>query len=247
MRRQTTSGGVSPAVNRIQFDLHVDGARFYSTLPWTPTSLNLQRARERLANYRAQIAAGIFSFAQTSPAYRGRKRLDLPLRTLNRSEVFDRFRKHCAARGARDDLGSTTLASYRQILNYTWRRKIPPFSGSQHSTLARILYAQQRSKKTYNNPVSAIRRGFELSYRDHFGQRNPAAFFTCAHIRPGDRCVADSFSIDEAEGVIAALIDKGGEAAAPVPLATTRYVLPAVAHPPADLALESTIHHLGTP
>lgn len=214
MTKRATSEGVTPARNRIMFDIHIDGTRFRPSLRWVPNESNLRRARARMLQIRARIAAGTFSFAEEFPDYRGRKRLDVPPRTLTCSEVFDAFFHHSEARVARGDLAPSTLASYRQILNYTWLPKIGrlPFLSVRHSTLAKIADAQNSSKKTYNNIVSAIRRAFEFGYRDHPEQRNPAALLRSARVRRSDRPAIDPFTIEEAETLIAAIHRDWGEA-----------------------------------
>lgn len=196
------------------FDLHIDGRRFRPTMPWLPTDANLKRARERMRVYRAQITAGTFSFTREFPDYRGRKRLGIPAQTFTCSEIFDAFLEHTAARVAHDDLAPSTLASYRQILNYTWRPKIGhmPFLGVRYSTLIKIADAHTGSKKTYNNLVSAVRCAFAFGYRDHPEQRDPAAFLKCARMRRNDRPAIDPFPIAEAEALIAALHRDCGEA-----------------------------------
>lgn len=78
MARLTVTGGVIPAGDRIRFDLHVEGKRFRPTVRWLPNEDNLQRARQRIVIYRAQIAAGTFSFLNAFPEYRLRRRLDSP-------------------------------------------------------------------------------------------------------------------------------------------------------------------------
>jgi integrase len=212
--RRTISGGVLPAGNRIMFDLQIDGQRFRPTLPWIPNAVNLRRARERMPIYKAQIAAGTFSFAREFPDYRGSRRLGLPAQTFTCSEIFDAFLEHTAARVARGDLAPSTLASYRQILNHTWRPKIGrmPFLGVRYSALIKIADAHTGKKKTYNNLVSALRRAFEFGYRDHPEQRDPAAFLKCARMRRSDRPAIDPFPIAEAEALIAALHRDWGEA-----------------------------------
>jgi integrase len=164
--------------------------------------------------YRAQIAAGTFSFTNSFPEYRCRKRLGLAPQTLTSSEVFDRFLAHCEARVSRDDLAPSTAASYRQILNHTWRPKIGrlPFLAVRYSTLEKVADAQKVRKKTYNNLVSAIRRVFEYGYRDHPEQHNPAAFMKCLRIRRRDRPPIEPFCIAEAESLIAAIHARWGEA-----------------------------------
>ncbi|HEY0941890.1 MAG TPA: DUF3596 domain-containing protein [Steroidobacter sp.] len=214
MGKRTISGGVVPAGNRIRFDLRIDGKRFRPTVRWFPNEINLKRAGGLMLIYKAQIAAGTFSFANSFPEYRCRKRLGLAPQTLTCSEVFDRFLAHCEARVSRDDLAPSTAASYRQILNHTWRPTIGhlPFLGVRYSTLEKVADAQSVSKKTYNNLVSAIRRVFEYGYRDHPEQHNPAAFMKCVRIRRRDRPPIEPFSIAEAESLIAAIHERWGEA-----------------------------------
>lgn len=141
----------------------------------------------------------------------------MPARTFTCVEVFDQFLEHAEARVAREDLPPSTLASYRQILNHTWRPRIGrmSFLSVRYSTLARIVDAQTHRKKTYDNVVSVIKRVFEFGYRDHPEQRNPAAFLKCARIRRSDRPVIDPFTIEEAEVLVAALHHDWGEAKNP--------------------------------
>jgi integrase len=214
MGRRSISGGVMPVRgNRIMFDFRIDGVRFRPTLPWVPHEANLRRARERLMQIKARIAAGTFSFAEEFPDYRVRDKLRVPLRTLTCSEVFDAFLRHDEARVARGDLSPGTLDAHRQILDHVWRPKIGrlPFLSVRHSTLVKVADAQHWSKKTYNNAVSGLRRAFEFGYRDHPEQRDPAAALKSARIRRRDRPVIDPFTIQEAERLIAALHRDWGE------------------------------------
>ena len=106
---------------------------------------------------KVRIATGTFSFAEEFPDYRVRDKLRVPLRTLTCSDVFDAFLHHTAARVVRGDLSPSTLASHRQILDHVWRPRIGrlPFLSVRHSTLVKVADAQNWSKKTYNNAVSA--------------------------------------------------------------------------------------------
>ncbi|MEJ0005225.1 MAG: hypothetical protein WDM77_02230 [Steroidobacteraceae bacterium] len=98
--------------------------------------------------------------------------------------MFDAFLRHNDARVARADLAHITLASHRQILDQVWRPHIGhlPFLGVRYSMLARIADNRRWNKKTYNNAISALRRAFAFSYRDHPEKANPAAGLRCARI-----------------------------------------------------------------
>jgi integrase len=198
---------------KIRFDLHVGGTRFRPSLPWTPTEANLARARLRIQQIKARIAAGTFSFAEDFPDYRG-ERGQRPACALTCAEVFEAFLTHSQARVAREDLSPSTLASYRQILSYTWGPTLGPlpFLSVRHSTLARIADAQTCGKKTYNNLLSAIRRAFEFGYRDHPEQRDPASLLKSVRLRRKDRAPIDPFTIDEAETLIAGIHADWGQA-----------------------------------
>jgi hypothetical protein len=186
------SGGVTAlGGRRIQFDFTIDGVRYRPTLPWIPSEANLRRARERLVQIKARIAAGTFHFAEDFPDYQGLHAIHIPLSVQSCGDVFDAFLRHEEARVAKNDLAATTLASHRQILDHVWRPYIGELSflGVRHSTLVKIVDAQHWSKKTYNNAIRALRRAFEFGYRDHPEQHNPALFLKSARIAKKDRPV----------------------------------------------------------
>lgn len=200
--------------HRIQFDFTIGRARFRPTLPWVPNESNMRRARALMAQIKVKIPAGVFSFAEEFPDYRGKGRqLDIPSRTLTCSELFNDFLQHCDARVIRGDLSPSSVRSHRQILDFVWRPIIGriPFLSVRHSMLAKIVDGHAWSKKTYNNVVSVVRRAFEFGYRDHPEQRDPAALLRSARIRRIDRPLIDPFTIQEAEMLMSALHADWGE------------------------------------
>jgi hypothetical protein len=136
MGRRSTTGGVLPLGHRwIQFDFTVNGVRYRPTLPWIPNETNLRRARARLMQIKARIAAGTFSFAEDFPDFRFSHNLPVLLRARTCGDVFDAFLKYEARRVAREDLAPVTLKTHQQILEAVWHPAIGtlPFLGVRHS------------------------------------------------------------------------------------------------------------------
>jgi len=214
---KSITGGVMPAgSDRIQFDLHINGRRLRPTLPWAPTEENLQRARVHIKTLKARIAAGTFRLAEEFPDYVRRHVKTMPLALTFCDEVFDVFLAHEEARVARGDLAPSTLASHRQILNYTWRPALGdrPFLAVRYSQIQQIADGQKWNKKTYNNAISALRRAFAFGFKDFPEARDPAAMMRGARIGKKDRPHLDPFSVQDAETLIAALYRDWGAAQA---------------------------------
>ena len=126
-------------------------------------------------------------------------------RTCN--QVFDDFLVHCAARVARHDMAGVTLTSYRRVLDGIWRPELAPlrFLDVRYSTLIQIADRADRSKKSYNNAISVLRRAFKFGYRDHPEEHDPTRQLRGARIQRKDRPIIDPFTVNEAEVLIAAL------------------------------------------
>ena len=77
--------------------------------------------------------------------------------------------------------------------------------------LVKIADAKRVGKKTYNNIVSVLRRGFEHGYRDHPERHNPARSMKTLRMRKKDRPPVDPFCIEEAEALITAIHQDCGE------------------------------------
>lgn len=85
--RGPSAGGVrAKPNNRIQFDFILDGVRYRPTVRRTPTSQNLQSARERLAGIRQRIRAGTSNFDEEFPEYRFLGRVVDAVRLSTRAE-----------------------------------------------------------------------------------------------------------------------------------------------------------------
>ena len=177
MGRLPIRGGARPkGARRIQLDFNYAGMRYRPTIAAVPNESNLQRARAKLRRIRARIAAGTFSFNEEFPAYRYQHRPTRSFSNQTCNDVFDAYLVHCEARLAKLDLAYATLASYRRVIDATWRPAIGSrrFDQVNYSMLVKIADAKPVGKKTYNNIVSVLRRAFEHGYRDHPERHNPA-------------------------------------------------------------------------
>ncbi len=215
MGRKSVTRGVSPlGTNRIQFDFEFEGVRYRPTLERAPTEANLRRARLQLQGIKERIARGTFLFAEEFPDYRFRKHIGSVTAARTCNDVFDEFLLHVESRVAKHDLAFATADGYRKILENVWRPKIGTrlFSEVRYSELMKIGDAHARSKKTYNNVISALRCAFDYGYRDTPEKHNPATGLKCLRITKKDRPVIDPFSIQEAEALIAAIHREWGEA-----------------------------------
>jgi integrase len=216
IRGPSTGGVRAKPNNRIQFDFMLDGVRYRPTVRRTPTTQNLNAARERLAGIRQRIRAGTFHFDEEFPAYRFLGRVIDPSQVQTCDKVFDQFIAHCESRFRRDDLAWATVAGYRRVLNALWRPRIGalPFLRVDYVTLARVADAYHCSRKTFNNAVSVLRRAFEFGCRNHPHHINPARGLRGCRMSRKDRIRPDPFRIDEAEQLIVAIRADWGEAQA---------------------------------
>jgi len=176
-----TGGVVAAPRGRIQFNFILDGIRYRPSIKRPPSEANLRRARERLEVIKRQIQSGTFCFEEEFPDYRYMRRMSGTSNARLCGGVFDDFLAHCEARFHRGDLSWATLRSYRKILNGTWRPDLGhlAFFQIRYSRLVAIADAQNWSRKTYNNGISALRRAFEFGYRDRPLQENPARSLRC--------------------------------------------------------------------
>jgi len=217
MGRKSINGGVSAlGATRIQFDFEYQGVRYRPTLERVPTEANLRRARMQLAAIKERIARGTFSFAEEFPTYRFIAHVDRVSGKRTCNEVFDTFLIHCEARVKKNDLAFATFDGYRKILANVWRPAIGAreFEQIRYSELSKIADLHAKSKKTYNNIVSALRCAFDYGYRDTPEKHNPASGLKCLRIMKKDRPVIDPFTMQEAETLILAIRKDWGEAQA---------------------------------
>ena len=216
MGRRSISGGViAKGHNRIQFEFMLDGVRYRPSLRRPPTEANLRRAREHLKDIKLRIRAGTFCFAEEFPDFRDLQKIIAPSQVRSCNQVFDAFLDHCQARAARNDMSTTTLESYRKILNGSWRPFFGalPFLSVPFSTLIKVADSHKKwGKKTYNNSISVLRRAFAFGYRDHPHALNPAAALRCVRLSAREQPTPDPFRIQEAEALIVGIHQDWGEA-----------------------------------
>ena len=216
MGRRSISGGVvAKGHDRIQFEFMLDGVRYRPSLRRPPTEANLRRAREHLKEIKLRIRAGTFCFAEEFPDFRDLQKIIAPSQAHSCNQVFDAFLGHCQARVARNDMSTTTLESYRKILNRSWRPFVGalPFLSLPFSTLVKVADSHRMwGKKTYNNSISVLRRAFAFGYRDHPHALNPAAALRCVRLSAREQPTPDPFRIQEAEALIVGIHQDWGEA-----------------------------------
>jgi integrase len=214
--RRSITGGVRPkGSDRIQFDFEFAGVRYRPTVARIPTEANLRRARKQLQDIRARIANGTFRFSEEFPDFRDIKKLGDVGSRRTCGEVFDSFLTHAQSRMEKNDLAFATFESYRKIIDAVWRPAIAKenFEEVKYSMLLKVIDSKMGiKKKTHNNIVSTLRCAFEHGYRDHPVKHNPAAALRCLRMSKKDRPVADPFTIQEAEAVIAAIHRDWGQA-----------------------------------
>jgi integrase len=212
-RKPDISGVRAKGTDRIEFDFYFEGVRYRPTIKRTPSEGNLRRAQKQLAEMKARMAKGAFSFADEFPDFRDLGKFAPPAETQNCNAVFDEFLKHCESRMAKNDLAFVTVDGYRKVLQQVWRPEIgdEPFEQIRYSRLVKIADGYKWKKKTYNNVISVFMR-FDYGYRDFPEKHNPASALKCFRITKKDRPVVDPFSTQEAEVLIAAIHRDWGEA-----------------------------------
>lgn len=199
---------------RIRFDFMFEGRRYRPSILGVPSEANLRAAREHLAGIKQRIAAGMFSFAEEFPDFRGLERVPQGGSPRTCGQVIDEFLAHCEARVAMDDMAAVIVASYRKALNGFLgpRLGVMRFLNVRYSSLVRIADNTTWSKKTYNNAISVLRRAFKFGCRDYPELHNPTLSLKSARIHRKDRAVIDPFTIQDAERLIAAIHADWGEA-----------------------------------
>jgi len=210
MGRKSATGGVrAKGKDRIEFTFTFGRKRYRPTLRRSPTEGNLRRARVQLEAIKLKIGAGTFTFKDEFPDYRYEDRLPevrnarTPRLTCN--QVFDAYLAHCEMRVAMNDMAFSTFDGYRKILDAVWRPQIglEAFEEIRYSRLAGIVAGHTRTKKTYNNVVSAVRCAFDCGYRDYPERPNSAAGLKTLRITKKDCLPIDPFTIQEGERIIA--------------------------------------------
>ncbi len=217
------SGVRAKGPNSIQFTIWYQGTRYRPTVVRPSTEANLRRARKQLEDIQQRIQDGTFSFAEEFPDCRGIDALPAthsqkppeppPQRTCG--QVFDAYLRHCQVRVASKDLAFSTYNAYRNILAGSWRPKLDnrDFESVVYSELVEIASAQGwKTKKTYNNGISALRHAFEFGYKDLPGKKSPADGLESFRLTKKDRPKIDPFSIQEAEKLIRGIHEDWGEA-----------------------------------
>jgi integrase len=212
------SGVRAKGPNRIQFTIWYRGKRYRPTVARASTEANLRRARKQLEDIEARIEDGTFNFAEEFPDYRYID--DLPEQKLEQAakrtcnQLFDAFLRHCQMRVASKDMAFSTCNAYRKILARSWR----PHLGDRelesvvYSELVEIASSQGwKTKKTYNNGISALRCAFEFGYKDLSGKANPAEGLESFRLSKKDRPKIDPFTIQEAETLIRGIHTEWGE------------------------------------
>jgi integrase len=217
------SGVRAMGPNRIQFTIWYRGKRYRPTVLRASTEANLRRARRQMTEIQQRIQDGTFCFAEEFPDYRGidalpvedsQKAAEQPVKRTC-SQVFDAFLRHCQVRVAGKDLAFSSYNSYRKILARSWRPKLDnrDFESVVYSELVEIASSQGwKTKKTYNNGISTLRRAFEFGYKDLPGKASPAKGLESFRLTKKDRPKIDPFSIQEAEKLIRGIHHEWGEA-----------------------------------
>jgi integrase len=129
--------------------------------------------------------------------------------------VFDAFLSQCQIRVDLNDMAFSTFISHRKLLQANWRPAIGHqfFLHVSYSTLVTVANAQGwKTKKTYNNGISAMRCAFEFGFKNFPDRRNPAEGLDTFRIKEKDQSPVDPFSAAEAEAIILGVHEEWGEA-----------------------------------
>ena len=113
------------------------------------------------------------------------------------------------------DMAFATFNGYRKILRRNWRPWIgrKRFLEVTYAELLDVATSQGwKTKKTYNNGLTPLRRAFEFGYKSHLNLKNPAENLDNFKIMKKDRPPIEPFTVQEVELIVSSIHAEWGEA-----------------------------------
>lgn len=207
MGRGQTTGGLEIRDTSIRVLFSYRGKQRKETIyldnaPLPPTPANVKYARRVATEIKDKIKSGDFVYSDYFPhspmAKEEAKESDMLF------TVMDRFIEL-------HEMKASTRKQYKGRLENFWKKHLPnkQIGKFRRSDILEALNnGTWKSAKSRNNEISLINKVFDFAARDKIIPFNP-----CADIDrlPMQRKKPDPFSIDEAEKIIAAILDRYGE------------------------------------
>lgn len=197
--------GVEVRERSIRISFVIDGQPCRETLktdgqPLAPTPANVKYARRLAAEIKDRIRLDVFVYADYFPA----SLRATSGRAITLGEQLDLWLS------TQTDKAHSTLKGYRVAVAW-WKSKLGDRSmrSIKHSDILLALSSEPKwTGKTRNNKASALRQALALALRDGSLSSSPIDGLEAArHQRPPP----DPFSRDEAESIIAGLLERYGE------------------------------------
>ena len=204
MGRKSTTGGATPAGNRIQLYFRFQGQKCRPTLDMKPTPPNLAYARRLVSDIEERIRHGRFDLAKEFPAYKGLARFGVARAA---AKTFRQYGELWL--GTKGKLSPSTIAGYERVLKAHWY----PWFGDRlisailPSEVGAKLGALPGARKTHNNVLDPGRQVFELAKGDGAIAANPCdgvSFLDLPDPEP------DPFEIREVDLILPKLRERWG-------------------------------------
>lgn len=217
MGRRSTTGGVTPAGERITVRFTFRGADLQPTLPLKPTQGNLKAAARIRQNILDEIKAGTFDLHKYFPDYRFAAKHQAPVESANRTlqewadewyAVAGREREHSTLEVYKDHMARYWLSAWgarpvREITNHMIRKRLSALAAERDDGVA-------LSRKTQNNIMIPLRAVLGLVAANVPGFTSPATGIVNLKLEDPE---PDPFAADEVEALLADLRQRDPPAA----------------------------------
>lgn len=215
MGRRSTTGGVSPAGDRIQIRFTWQGQELRPTINLKPTAANLKHARRQRQDILDEIAAGTFDLCHHFPTYKFAHKVAATPDT-ERTRTVAKWAELWRELAERELEHSTITIYWRQWLRY-WGSTfgaLQPRQVTHEMVMRRLAFlAKDRideetgklikglSRKTQNNILTPLKAVFALACKST-GAPDPTEGLQCLKVQVGD---PDPFSMAEIDKILADL------------------------------------------
>lgn len=204
MGRRSTTGGVTPARDRIQLYFRFQNQKCRPTLAMKPTPANMTYARRLVRDIEEKIRHGTFNLAAEFPDYKGLERFGashLVVKTLGEYIT--------AWETTNSQLSPSTLDGYSKIFNRHWRDWFGsrPINTILPSEIGEKMGSLAISRKTYNNVLNCGRVVFALALADKIIAENPVAHTGFLKLQQPE---PDPFDLAEIDLILPRLAERWG-------------------------------------
>jgi integrase len=208
MGRKSTTGGVTPAGDRIQLYFRYRLQRCRPTLDLKPTPPNLEHARRYVRDIEERIRHDRFDLAKEFPTYKGLSRFQEPGEPAMAPKTFRDYGKLWI--GTKGKLSPSTVRGYKAVLEAHWHR----WFGDR--AIGSVLPSEAKTKlgelpagrKTHNNVLDVGRQVFALALGDGAIKASPCegiAFLELPDAEP------DPYTLEEVDIILPKMRERWGD------------------------------------